>query len=736
MKILELSFAGIIFRIVTLFLLVSAAPCHCQILLSEVMFDPASSEYYDEFIEIYNISRTETIDLAGWQISDSSDADFIISHNRGTQLNPGQYAIILDPGYFENSHQYDNLIPPEALILTIDDAAFGSNGLSNSLPEPIILISSTGDTVAKYRYSLNNQPGYSDEKRNLLGDDSPENWANSRVLNGTPGFANSTQQLEYDIKLDLMAFPSQSLPGQAITLIASVTNIGNADASNIEISFFEDLNFDSVLSSAEQISQSHVLTDALKVGEIYQERMVMDSLASGNHFFSARADFSMDHDTTNNLSLTIVKIGFRPGQIIINEIMYRPSGGQPEWLEIYNPTDESVNLQYWQFSDANANTKINISDSVLSVPDKGYLILSEDSTIYHQFSEIPCDVIIPRQGFPALNNNGDQVFLYDPIGTIIDDVKYETSWGSETGISLERRSDDLDSNDSSNWALSQNIHGGTPGFANSISPINYDLELTGVNFIPANPFPGQELSVLVEITNIGRLAISDYQLSCFIDSNQDTLFQENECIGESLLISQNLNRNESTTVTIPYTPSKPGCYLFNAFVFSEKDVRASNNSFSKILNIGFEKGSIVINEIMYSPLPGQPEWIELFNPHNISIDFQNWSISDADSSNKQMIIQNHFPLASQNFLILCADSSIMDYFDLADSPLLIVKGLPRLNDDNDQVIIFDANKNIIDEVSYQSSWGGDKGISLEKINPNLSSRDSSNWNSCVSMPLG
>jgi hypothetical protein len=315
-------------------------------------------------------------------------------------------------------------------------------------------------------------------------------------------------------------------------------------------------------------------------------------------------------------------------------------------------------------------------------------------------------------------------------------VKYETSWGSETGISLERRRDDLNSNDPSNWALSQNIAGGTPGFENSTAPVNYDLELTGVNFIPLHPSPGMEITISVEITNIGRSAISEFQLSCFIDLNQDTLFQENERIGEPLLISQNLDRNEATIVTIHYTPSKPGCYRLNAMVFFEKDVKLSNNSFSKMLSIGFESGSVVINEIMYSPLPGQPEWIELFNPHNISIDIQNWSVSDSDSSRRQIITRNRFEFAPQSFLTLGSDSSILNSYDLNGSPLLTIKTLPRLNDDLDQVFIFDANNNIIDEVSYRNSWGGDKGISLERINPGLATKDSSNWSSCVSLSLG
>ncbi len=707
-----------------------------QIILSEIMFDPAGSEYYNEFIEIYNISPTDTIDLSGWQISDSVDVDFIIFYEMGSKLKPQQYAIILDPGYFENSSQYENLIPPETLILTIDDGAFGSQGLSNSTAEPIILIASDGDTVAKYRYSLDNQPGYSDEKQNFWGDDSPENWSNSKLLNGTPGFENSVRQFDYDIKLDLLGFPTEANPGQPITLIASATNIGIKNASDIQITFFEDINSDSLLTVDEQIGPSHLIPDSLKNNETHQIHIAIDLLPSGPHFFYAKAYFSLDQDNSNNFALSLVKIGYRTKQIIINEIMYRPPGGVAEWLELYNPTAESINLQFWKFSDANIDKRINISENVLFVPEKCYLIISEDSTIYQAFPAIPCNVIIPGQGFPALNNNGDNIYLYDPIGIIIDQVNYEVSWGSEAGISLERKRDDLESNNPSNWALSQNVNGGTPGTNNSRSPINYDLEVAEVNFISANPFPGEELSIAITVSNVGRFTISEFQLSCSIDLNQDSLFQNNERIVDPFTISEILAQDESATILIPFTPTHSGCYSVFAALISEKDTNSSNNFCSTVLSIGFEKGSLIINEIMYSPPPDQPEWIELYNPHNNSINIQNWSFSDSDSSVLQSTIENHFEIAPQTFLILAPDSSILDYFDLNNSPLLTVKKFPRLNDDKDKIFIFDANENVIDEVSYLSNWGGENGVSLERINPNLASGDSSNWSSCVLMTNG
>ena len=720
----------------SILIVIFSSTSNSQVILSEIMFDPVGSEYYNEFIEIYNTSQTNTIDLAGWQISDSADVDFIIAYNQGTLLKPLQYAIILDAGYFENSSQYENLIPPDALVLTIDDAAFGSQGLSNSHAEPIMLISSNGDTVAKYRYSLDNQPGYSDEKRNLLGDDSLGNWTNSKVLNGSPGFENSVLQSDYDIKIELTGFPANALPDQQITLLASITNIGIKDASHLELVFFEDSNLDSQFTDDEQISNPISIFDTLHQNDKIQVRKIIDPLASGVHLFAAYASFSLDQETSNNIMSTIIKVGFNSNVVLINEIMYRPSAGQAEWIELYNPTEDSINLQYWQFSDAIVDKRIRLSDTALFIPKQDYLIIAEDSTIFQTFQADPRHAIIPAQGFPALNNDGDQIVLYDLIGNIIDQVNYQASWGSEPGISLERIMADQQSNDPMNWALSKNSNGGTPGFKNSNAPADFDLAITAINFAPHNPFPGEEVTISVSITNSGCSAISDFQLSCFIDLNQDSIFQENEQIGEIFTTSELLNCNDSIIVSIPFTPNRSGIFLIGASVVSEQDANSSNNTYISNLSVGFERNSLVVNEIMYSPPSGQPEWIELFNPQDISVDIKNWSFSDSDSSESQFITQNRIEVAPQSFVILSADSSILYFYDLNNCPLMIIKNWQRLNDDRDKVFVFDANKNVMDEICYSSNWGGTDEVSLERINPNLTSNDSSNWSSCVFMEQG
>jgi len=700
------------------------------------MFDPSGSEYYDEFIEIYNTSTTDSVDLAGWQISDGSGDDLIIAIENGNILGPQQFGLILDPGYFQNSTHYDNLITAQALILTIDNNTFGSSGLSNSSSEPVILTSGNGDTIATYFYSLDNEPGFSDEKIDLFAGDNPENWKNSKTLNGTPGTLNSVRKLSFDISADLIGTPETAQPGQTITLKASITNIGNSPVSNIEVSFFHDKNVDADLSAEEQIGSTHLITNVLLTGETEQIFTTIDSLKSGMHIFYITANLDEDKNTLNNVASSDIKIGFPVGSLIINEIMYRPSSNQVEWIELFNPGTHAINIQQWQFSDTNINNKINLIDSTLLIPEYGYLILAENSSIFTTFPAMPCEVVVPAQGFPALNNSGDAVFVYDLIGSIIDDVNYQSFWGSEIGVSLERISWDKDSDVQSNWALSQNIFGATPGTKNSVSPLDYDLALTDINYTPQNPFPENEIMISFTVENVGLLPVNGFQLTGYLDLIHDEIYQPDEQIGDIFSTENIIKPDETIQAEVPYFVSNSGLFNLLGVVQSGEDINPENDSLTSEISVGFPSNVLIINEIMYSPNTNQPEWAEIFNRSEDEINVHGWFFSDSDSSVKNQVSANHLPIAPKSFFILSQDSTILDFFDLDFVPLITMSSWQSLNNSSDNIFLFDQNKNMIDGVDYFDFWGGDKGISLERINPDLTTNDSSNWNSSVDFYAG
>jgi hypothetical protein len=231
---------GMVRNIVMTFLIMVSQRCFGQIVLSEVMFDPDGSEQTDEFIEIWNSSNTDSYDLAGWQIGDGSGEDVLADAGKGMILSPGQYGLILDPDYFENSVLYDYLIPETALVLTIDGPTLGSGGLSNSQPETIILFDPDHSVVSRYVYSTGNSSGHSDEKLDLMGSDGAGNWMDSAVLNGTPGFRNSVSGCTCAETVSLTISPNPFSPdSDGIDDMATISYHFSMQPSHVTLRIFD-----------------------------------------------------------------------------------------------------------------------------------------------------------------------------------------------------------------------------------------------------------------------------------------------------------------------------------------------------------------------------------------------------------------------------------------------------------------------------------------------------------------
>ncbi len=162
------------------------------------MFFPTSGP--NEFIELYNFSETESIDLNGYQIKYStSSPDIIIETGEGTVLPPKSFAVIFEGDYPFGSGIYNGLIPPEALLLKIDNNSFGSSGMSNTSDRPVWLLSPADDTLQAFFYSADNSASFSDEKIEMTGNNSQSNWENSLNSNGTPGLSKFRNTLKFSI---------------------------------------------------------------------------------------------------------------------------------------------------------------------------------------------------------------------------------------------------------------------------------------------------------------------------------------------------------------------------------------------------------------------------------------------------------------------------------------------------------------------------------------------------------
>lgn len=107
------------------------------------------------------------------------------------------------------------------------------------------------------------------------------------------------------------------------------------------------------------------------------------------------------------------------GHVVINEIMAKPDNGKKEWVELYNPTDRSVDLSGWRLEHSGSNFTGVFGDGV-KIPAKSYLVREANSSS------------------SALNNTSGTITLQDKDKKYVYPVTYS---GVEQDKSYARTTD-------------------------------------------------------------------------------------------------------------------------------------------------------------------------------------------------------------------------------------------------------------------------------------------------------
>lgn len=462
------------------------------VIISEVMFNPEGTDSPNEFVELTNLGLT-SVDLSGWGLSDLHSTDAIIGSQPiwpfGSRpiLGPGERAVIFEADYDTTLGRYRDLIPGTTLILFVDDNAIG-NGLSNDGDE-LFLINDLGATVDSVSWGPGFPAGHSLEKVILDDCQSPTNWQPSLALDGTPGGTNSVMGREIDLALDSLGVQSAT-PPRGFTLTAYLTNSGVLPTGG-------QLIIDGVV-----VAIIPVLAAGTTGTVVLGWEAPPDVL--GIHTFTAALAIPSDYDDSNDSLVVGVYIPAPPLSLIINEVLYRPAGGEPEWVELVNTTASTVNLQDWVIRDpVRAGV---LPAGVLSAG--AYAVITGDSASIASWPQPVTVLWVP--GFPALNDGGDQVSLLSPDGVLIDAVDYSTLPLTPAGRSLEKLDPALPAQAASSWAVSPAALGHTGGQANaafapgdpagltlSPNPLEINRAASILTLQYATPFPAINLHVAI-----------------------------------------------------------------------------------------------------------------------------------------------------------------------------------------------------------------------------------------------
>lgn len=408
--------------------------------------------------------------------------------------------------------------------------------------------------------------------------------------------------------------------------------------------------------------------------------------------------------------------------------MYAPQDASNEWFELYNNGSSDVNLQNWKWKDATSAVR-TITSQNITIASNGFIVICQDSAkLKNQFPNLTGPFI--QTAWSALNNTGDNLILIDASNIRMDSVSYQTSWGGNSGgFSLERRNPSGPSNSSANWGTSTDLLYASPNRQNSLTPKPYDLFLESFIITPGFHSVGDTLNFELKIKNAGLNTAGSFSLDIYNDANLDSTQQINELINSQSY--QSLNPNDSLTYKYSFQINDTGLKQYIAIIDFLPDEDTLNNKLIRRIHPGNTSsfGGIVINEIMYSPLSPEPEWIEIHNAAPDLVNIKNWKLSDSSSQNNPLTLTaaDRF-INSNDYLVIAKNREIIiKHTEMDTNKLLILSTLPVLNNDKDKVTLYNQSMSVVDQVSYKSAWGGLTGKSLERKSPAENSNDSSNW---------
>jgi hypothetical protein len=127
-------------------------------------------------------------------------------------------------------------------------------------------------------------------------------------------------------------------------------------------------------------------------------------------------------------------------------------------------------------------------------------------------------------------------------------------------------------------------------------------------------------------------------------------------------------------------------------------------------------GDIILNEIMYNPPGADPdhEWIELYNNNSEDIDITGWKFYEGGTNHGLTCAQGSMVISSGGYAII-AENATAFLTEHPECNCTVTDSSFSLKNTGEYIAVKNATLDIIDEVTYNASWGGDgNGKTLER----------------------
>lgn len=470
-----------------------------DIVINEIMAAPTGTlglpNY--EYAELYNASN-KTIDLAGFTFADASGS----SGAMGTFiLAPHMYVIICSSTAAAALNVFGN---------TLAVTSFPS---LNNTGDNLVLYAPTGlpidivDYTDAWYADPNKTSGYALEK---IEANYPcqlqANWrASMATIGGTPGQINSVAGTFTDtVAPTITALNISGTTALTLTWSEPVTTATATITSNYTVN--QGVG-NPVTVSINTNTVTLTFANAWQVNVLYQ-------LTTNNIT-----------DCSNNTLLQELPFAqtdtAKPGDVLINEILFNPYTGSYDFVEVYNVSQKIIDLKTLQIANYKLeNDSIDqqytlVNNSTLLMPQT-YMALTENTNdIKSRYPQASANKLLQIINLPTFNDDEGKVAILSQQ-KILDAFRYRDDFHyplivDVEGVSLERISIQKATQDSTNWqSAAKTVGYATPGYKNSqaINGLNTGATIT-VNpeiFSPDEDGYNDVLSLSYKLNEPGMVA--------------------------------------------------------------------------------------------------------------------------------------------------------------------------------------------------------------------------------------
>lgn len=702
-----------------------------DLIITEIFADPTPSVGLPpvEYVEIFNRSN-KTLDLANYILFESSN------HLLPSQLMlPGTYAIVCANSNASNFTNFGTVVPINSLSLTNGGELLMLRNAGGTLLDSVEYSSDW------YQDAVKDDGGWSLElvNPNLLCKGGA-NWrASIQNIGGTPGSQNSVYDNTMDVTAPSVVATRQYGPNQ---ILIEFDDVLNKNIAGLSTSYAVD-NGATVITVVCLSNTEVILTLGTNMVDQTLYTITLQNLEDcvGN---------SMGVVTT---SMTYYEAGAANHyDIIINEIMADPNPpvGLPEkeYIELYNRSNKTFNLEGFTFTDA--SSVVSVLPFFILHPGEYVTVYSNADTIGYAFF----GNVAPVATFPDLNTS-DELVLADQSGEIIDAVAYELSWYQNSskddgGWSLERINPDRPCEAASNWRASENLLGGTPCQANSILDAVPDAQAPDA--LRAFPLGPDSIRVYFSeaMDDLAAIATANYTIDNGLAIVSATLEMP---LYNSVILKLDQPLVLGTTYTITMQVGLTDC-VGNPI--------ALKNTVRVALSQDIQSGDLILNEILFNPVTGGSDFVEIYNTSNKVLNaaelvLSNAEVVDGNLANASSLQTNtvtvDWLIFPNEYLVISEDiDQVRAQYQTENPEHFIENNLPTYDDKEGNVFLYatydsayvDSLGNpqtaylvkVLDLFDYSEAFHSplidDKnGVSLERIDFDAPTNDANNWHSAA-----